>query len=325
MECIIIDQYLEKETLDINWLYERMKPTLRSMEQHREAVISKFRPLLMVFAGYTMICFLIPYMDFGIPRGLRGNMFYFLLTIGLLSFSVITAIYYRAFKEIQVTIYRQFYQGLSMVLGKDFEYKKEITDDSMHMSNNFLGLTYNHLELKNLIKGEMDGMVFSFVQARAEQRLLDPLRTDKRLFEGLVFSLELTLINPPTGLIVGKKHPFYEKYLHVRKPLVLSHRREIAAKYFYLAGDQTTPGNEFVTSLINFDEQLTLERITRQDLILTISDNRLTVSIPLYDRLWELVNWKPIDSLSFLNRQMLPFTGAWQLANDLQKSQNSIE
>lgn len=308
---------MDIKTPDIKTLFDRMKPTLRSMEQHREEVVSKFRPLLMVFAVYAMICFMMPYLDLGVPRNLRGNMFYFLLTIGLLAFSVVVAIYYRAYKELQLTLNQKFHLGLTRHLGDDIEFLKDVPDYDAQLSGDMWGIAYNHFEARNLMRGIYQGAEFSFVQASVEQRFMDSLRSDSTIFEGFILSFELSNRDHPDALIVGRSHPSFSDMETKGTLLTGEGRTGLASRYLLLSNVQWAPGPAFVESLLDLDESLRLQRTIRQDLIVMIRRGVLTVSVPVYDRLWELVNWKPFESEPFLTSQLLPLDGALKLSRSI--------
>lgn len=287
------------------------------MEIHREEVVSKFRPLLMVFAVYAMVCFMLPYLDFGMPRNLRGNMFYFLLTIGLLAFSVVVAVYYKAFKDLQLQMHQQFYLGLTRHLGEDIGFLKEVPDYDSHLAGDMWGLAYNHFEARNLMQGKYEKSVFSAVQATVEQRFMDTLRSDKVLFDGIIVSFELSKADYPDSLIIGKSHPSYEQLETQGKALIDDDHLELAPRYHFLAGEDWMPDSTFIRTLMELDEALRLHRLLRKELIVVIRNGVLTIAIPVYDRLWELVNWKPYESEQFLSRQLLPLTGALKLSKSL--------
>lgn len=287
------------------------------MELSREEVVSKFRPVLMVFAVYTMICFMIPYLDFGVPRNLRGNMFYFFITIGLLAFSVVVAIYYKAFKDLQLLIHQQFYLGLSRHLGNDIGFLKEVPDYDAHLAGDMWGLAYNHFEARNLIQGKYQDVVFSGVQATVEQRFVDTLRSDKVIFDGMVVSFELSGANHPEALIIGKSHPSFEQLESKGKALIHEDRLELTSKYHLLAKEDFKIDPSFVRVLLELDENLRLHRVIRKDLIIVIRNGIMTVAVPVYDRLWELVNWKAFETEQFLTRQLLPLKGALKMSRSL--------
>ncbi|MDW3192042.1 MAG: hypothetical protein R8G66_06750 [Cytophagales bacterium] len=288
-----------------------MKPTLRSMEQYREQIVSKFRPLLMVFAVYAMVCFLMPYLDFGLPRNMRGNMFYFLLTIGLLSFSVVTAIYFRAYKELQLINFQKFHLGLSRHLADDLGYLKEVPDYDAQISRDMWGVAYNHFEARNLLQGTYEGVTFSSVQAKVEQRFIESLRSDQVLFDGMIVSVALPVATITEGLIIGRSHPAYASL--EKKCKALRGEGGLTDRYFLLTKSDWDPNPEFVNALLELDEQLRLQRLIRNDLIIVIRNGILTLAVPIYDRLWELVNWKPLETEEFLSRELLPLHGALQL------------
>ncbi len=271
----------------------------------------------MVFAVYAMVCFMMPYLDFGVPRNLRGNMFYFLLTIGLFAFSVVVAIYYKAYKDLQYQMHQQFYLGLSRHLDEDIGFLKEVPDYDAHLSDNMWGLAYNHFEARNLIQGRYSGAVFSAVQATVEQRFMDSLRSDKVIFDGIIISFELTHSDQPDALIIGRSHPSHAQLASEGKPIMSEDRVELAPRYLLLCEENWVPTSTFVDSLLELDEALRLHRVIRKELTIVIRNGILTVAVPVYDRLWELVNWKPFESEQFLSRQLLPLNGALKLSGSL--------
>lgn len=266
----------------------------------------------MVFAVYAMVCFLMPYLDFGLPRNMRGNMFYFLLTIGLLSFSVVTAIYFRAHKELQLVNFQKFHLGLSRHLASELGYLKEVPDYDAQMSRDMWGVTYNHFEARNLLQGMYEGLTFSSVQATVEQRFIESLRSDQVLFEGMIVSVALPEANDKEGLIIGRSHPGYDALQEKAK--ALRDENGLTDRYFLLSNSDWEPAPNFVRALMVIDEQLRLQRVIRKDLIIVLRNGVLTMAVPVYDRLWELVNWKPLETEEFLSRQLLPFSGALELA-----------
>ncbi len=276
----------------------------------------------MVFATYAMVCFLMPYMDFGIPRNLRGNMFYFLLTIGLLSFSVVIAIYHRAYKELQIIVFQKFYQGLAQQLGEELQFQKKAPGFDAHLESDLWGMAYSHFDASNLIHGTLDGSAFSFAQVAVQQRVMDSLRTDKLLFQGVVLTFELTNGAHLDGVIIGKSHPSYFKFSEKGKALISGEPGALVPRYLFFSNDNQMPGPFFIKNLMELDDDLRSHRVIRQgqDLILVIRNGLLTVAIPVYDRLWELVNWKTFESPEFLSRQILPFTGTLKLANSVSEN-----
>lgn len=295
-------------------LFDRMKPTLRSMEKHREEVVSKFRPLLMVFAIYAMVCLMIPYLDLGIPRNLRGNMFYFLLTIGLLSFSVVIAIYHRAHKELQLTIYQKFYEGLARQMGEEVAFMKQVPDYDAHLANDMWGLAYNHFEARNLMQGAFEGLDFSFVQATVEQRFMESMRSDKVLFDGMIISFKLPVADLPDGLIIGKGHPAYDEMAEKGKTITSNDKAAIISRYVFLSKGDWSLSPDFVRTFLNLDEHLRLARVIRKDLIVVIRNGVLTLAVPVYDRFWELVNWNSFETEEFISLQQLPIKEGLDLA-----------
>ena len=269
----------------------------------------------MVFAVYAMVCFMMPYLDFGIPGNLRANMFYFLLTIGLLSFSVVVAIYYRAHQELKKTLDQIFYLGLSRHLGEGLSYLKNVPDYDKQLWAKMWGLDYNQFEARNLLQGTFKDTVFSWVHATVEQRSVDSLRSDKVIFEGMILKFELRHADHPKTLIIGRSHPSFARLVTKARPLVDERPSGLTPRFFMLTDEDWVPGAKFVHALTKLDESLRLHRVIRKDLIIVIQDGFLTVAVPVYDRLWEMIHWRPFETEVFLSRQLLPLTAIKTLAD----------
>lgn len=302
---------------DIEPLFNKMRPVLRSMDKQREQVVGKFRPLMMVFVVYLMICLLLPYIDLGVPRSLRGNLFYFLLTIGSMFFLVVITIYYRTFREMQRTADQRFYSALSRYLGEDLMYMQEAPGFDDHTSSRLWMPSYSHLEASNLIQGNFRQRAFTFTQVEADWHFLDPLKPDKKVFSGLVLTYQLPEKFGRWDMIAEKGHAAFQKLEGILGPVIHPDQTDLTERYQLISRLEESMNESFLRTFFEFETTLKTSRLIRKHLTLVLTDQMLILAIPVHDRFWEMINWRPYEHPDFLLHQLLPILGAARVADSI--------
>lgn len=298
---------------DIKPLFSKMQPVLKAMDLQREQVVGKFRPLMIIFIVYLMICLLLPYIDLGVPRSLKGNLFYFLMTIGAMFFLVVVSIYFRTFREMQDRVDQLFYSALSRHLADDLMYLQEAPGFDEHASTRLWMPPHNHFEARNLIEGFL-GNSFTFAQVEAEYRYLDPLKSDKKVFSGLVLTFAIPEKAGRFELIAEKDHPVFEKLSGKISPIARPEGQDLTERYCHLSHQDEEVNEQVLTRFYELDDLLKGIRLTRRNMMLVMTDRLMILGIPLHDRFWERINWTPYARLSYLDHQIVPIIGAARLS-----------
>ncbi len=165
-------------------VYAKMDSFLRAADTRRESVISRYRPMMALFAFYLFICFLFPYVDFGVPRYLRGNLFWFLAIVGCLALAIVLIIYYQHFTSVQRELRAAFLQRLSAVMDKEWYYAKEDQSLEGYLRESSFHSGYDTWVAENYIAGNLQEMVVQQVDLRLLKGEMYPLPKQKLYYEG---------------------------------------------------------------------------------------------------------------------------------------------
>lgn len=97
-------------------IYKQLSSVLSRMDFRREALQSKFRPIMMVFAFYGLFCLIFPYANFGVPYAVKSNLFIFLIIVGGLAFIIVAITYRQQYSTLDKSLRKELSQAINQRL-----------------------------------------------------------------------------------------------------------------------------------------------------------------------------------------------------------------
>ncbi len=291
-------------SLDIAEIYRRMRPVLQSMDEEKDNLLGRFRPVMAIFFFYGAICFMVPYTNIVAPNQ-RYGLFYFLLISGGLAFAIVLLLYYRQTQELNTKLRQQFVMGLSGALGGDVHYHASANDLQFPQDINTLLGPFHAYQVRNLLIGKFPLGHLSAFDFKAFHRPEDFLRAMETPFDGRFYLYEFPLESHTVWLVPRTLLRTATQEGKESDPGLL---RELTRRYavFPPEGEQyDLLRDPEVDALINaMSEQVKKDGLSKHDLAFRFSENQMIIAMQENRSFLESFNWQNHDREEYVEVQL---------------------
>ncbi len=274
--------------------YKRLHPVLLSIDTLRENLFRKFRPMMGVFAFYFFVCLLFPYVDLGVPRYLRGGVFYFLLVAGALGLFVVLTIYYRQMQELSTLTRARLAQGLAARL-QGISYLEQDQDLEQRLKASSLFGTFDSYEGSDLLKVDLGAYTLQEVQVRLTRTVEANLPRSVPVFSGRVYVIEYQDIAQLSAKGV----------IHFEKP---KFRSGVPSSRPSLADETEAKLSGYTDALLTFLGEISTEAFQRRQVTMGLSfffgDDHILIRFEENRKFTEMFNWEPWNTPKFLDSRL---------------------
>jgi len=291
----------KKERFPSDLFFEQLHPLLLSIDTVRNQVFRKFQPIMAVFAVYLFITFMFPYVDLGVPRQFRGNVFYFLLLAGGVGFFVVFVIYFRQMQEVLADCNLRWSKALGSN-GPEWGYsEREVNLDAL-LRLSALFSSFDEYDGQSMVTfSEDDTLGITQLDVKLTDRTEEPLPKENDVFEGKICILTFQQVLLATPL----KLEFERKWSVEGLKAVLNDEERQKAK---------NVSSGVVLMLEAMAQEIVDSRRLAEPPAFWFYQNMLFVRIEHSFRFTDVLNWEPWDNEAFVASRLQIWNSLYELS-----------